>query len=212
MYDEHILATFTRRDDAVAAVRAAAEAHPGVDVRLGDTDDELDALALGHRAEMDESMPSISVGVLSGPMARGALLWGLIGLVAGALLAVPLSAVFTAGDMPRWQMAIFFAMAGALGLASATFVLGAARQTVKEGETVPEDPTAVVRMASSREQSEAHLRFFLDAGARNVRFVDAPVSRPPTATVEPPRPARRDPAADHGEGSDYDAGFRSDVG
>jgi hypothetical protein len=211
MYDEHILATFTRRADAVAAVRSVSDAYPDADVRLGDTDDQLDALALGQQAEMGESMPAISVGVMSGPMARGALVWGLVGLVGGALLAIPLSLVLTAADMPRWQLAIFFALAGALGLSSATFVLGAARQTVKEGETIPEDPTAVVRMASSRDRADERMRFLVEAGARNVRFVDRPVNRPATDTVEAPRPARTDPAADHGEGSDYDAGFRSDV-
>jgi hypothetical protein len=212
MPDDHILATFTRRDEAVAAVQAAERAFPGVEVRLGDTDDALDALALGQRAEMAESMPAISVGVMSGPMARGALLWGFVGLVVGALLTWPVSLVVTAGDLPRWQLAIFMAMAGALGLSSATFVLGAARQAVKEGETVPEDPTAVVRMASRPDQAEDRLHFFVEAGARSARFVDAPVARPPTGTVEAPRPAPVDPAANHGEGSDYDAGFRSDVG
>jgi hypothetical protein len=210
--DDHILATFTRRDEAVTAVQAAARAFPDAEVRLGDADDALDALALGQRAEMEDSMPAISVGVMSGPMARGALLWGLVGLVVGAVLTWPVSLVVTAGGLPRWQLAIFMAMAGALALSSATFVLGAARQAVKEGETVPEDPTAVVRMASRPEQAEDRLRFFVEAGARSARFVDAPVARPPTDTVEAPRPAPVDPTANHGEGSDHDAGFRSDVG
>jgi hypothetical protein len=135
----------------------------------------------------------------------------LVGLVGGAVLTVPLSLVVTTGGMSRWQLALFMGMAGALAVSSATFVRGAARQAVKEGETVPEDPTAVVQMASGPEQAGERLRFLAEAGARSARFVDAPVSRPPTDTVEAPRPARVDPAAAHGEGSDYDAGFRSDV-
>jgi hypothetical protein len=209
--DDHVLATFTRRAEARAAAEQVARTFPDVAVRLGDTDDELDALVLGQRAEMDESMPAVSVGVMSGPQARGALVWGLVGLVAGALATVPVSLFVTAGDLPRWALGVFLALAGALGLSSATFVLGAARQAVKEGETTPEDPTAVVRVDADRERADEVIRVLVEAGARGARFVDAPVNRPPTSTVEAPRPMRGDPGARAGEGSDYDAGFSSDV-
>jgi hypothetical protein len=208
---EHVLATFTRRAEAEAAVERTRAAFPGVPVRFGDTDDELDALALGQRAEMDESMPAVPVGVMSGPMARGALVWGLVGLVAGALLSLPVSALTDTGSWPRWQLAAFMALAGALGVSSAMFVLGAARQAVKEGETMPEDPTAVVRADCPPEQAGELIDLLTAQGARRARFVDAPVSRRPTAESEAPRSPHDDPAAHHGAGSDSDAGFRSDV-
>jgi hypothetical protein len=209
--NDHVLATFSRRVDARDAAARTERAFPGIHVRLGETDDALDALALGQRAEMDESMPAISVGIFSGPLARGALLWGLVGLVGGAALTVPLALFLDAGDMPRWQLALFLAMAGGLGVSSATFVLGAARQAVKEGETTPEDPTAVVRIDCPPEQADDLLRFLVGTGARHARFVDAPVSRLPSSQVEAPRPIRDDLKAKAGRGSDRDAGFRSDV-
>jgi hypothetical protein len=165
--NDHVLATFTRRADAEVAVERTRAAFPGVAARIGDTDDELDALALGQRAEMDDSMSAIPAGFMSGPMARGALVWGLVGL--------------------------------------------AARQAVKEGETVTEDPTAVVRADCPREQAGEIVELLIEQGARSARFVDAPVSRRPTSEVEAPRSPHDDPAAHHGDGSDSDAGFRSDV-
>ena len=209
--NDHVLATFTRHDDAEAAARAVNRACTGVEARIGGSDDALDALALGQQAEIEESMPAISVGVMSGPMARGALIWGLVGLVVGALLAIPVTLLTDGRGWPGWQLAIFFALAGALGLSSATFILGAAARSVKEGETTPEDPTAVVRVDVSPDRADEVRRVLVEAGARSTRYVDAPVSRPPSSTVEAPRRPPTDPRVLHGTGSDYDAGFPSDV-
>jgi hypothetical protein len=208
---EHVLATYTRRVDAVAAARQARRALPDdATIHVGDTEDVLDALALEQRSEMEGTMPAFSAGLLSGPLARGALLWGLIGLVGGAALTLPISFFVSAGDLPAWQLALYLGLAGALGLASATFVLGAARQAVKEGSTVPEDPTAVVRIETTPEHAEDVVKLLVETGARHTRVVDAPVSRVPSSQIEPPRRPRDDPSAPFTGHSDYNAGFGSD--
>jgi hypothetical protein len=209
--NEHILATFTHRDEARVAADRARRELPGLVVHLGDTDDDLDAMALGQRAEMDESAPALPVGVVSGPLARGALVWGVVGLAVGALLTVPLALLIDTGELSRGRLILFLAMAGAFAGGTVAFVLGAGRQAVKEGATTPEDPTAVVRVDCPAERADEVIRFFAAAGARRAHFVDAPVSRPPTSEVERPRPIGDDAAAATGPGSDYDAGFTSDV-
>jgi hypothetical protein len=207
---ERVLATFTRRDDAEAAARRARQALGGA-VRVGDPDDGLDALALGQREEMNESMGAVSAGIVSGPMARGALVWGFVGLVAGALVALPLASVIDAGDLPRWQLTVFVALVGAFAGGTAGLVLGAGRQAVKEGETTPEDPTAVVGVDVPAGQADEAIRLFVEAGARSARQVEGPVSRPPSGQVEPPRPIPGDPARRAGAGTDTDAGFSADL-
>jgi hypothetical protein len=208
---EHVLATFTHRGEAEAAARRARQ-ELGGGVRIGDADDEIDALVLGQRAEMDESMGAVSAGVVSGPLARGALTWGPVGAVVGALATVPLALLIDAGDLPRWQVALFVALVGAFAGGTVGFVLGAGRQAVKEGETTPEDPTAVVRADVPTERAGEAIRLFVEAGARSTRLVDRPVSRPPTDDVESPRSVPEGTAERSGERADHDAGFPSDVG
>jgi hypothetical protein len=210
-FPTHVLATFTRRRDAEDAMASAGRRFPHYDVRLGDKDDALDAMALGQQSELDESVPLLSVGVISGPFARGALIWGLVGLVLGALLTIPVAIFVDTDGIPRWVLVLAFAAAGALGLSSATFILGAGRQAVKEGETTAEDPTAVIRVDVDAEQADEVMNFFVEASARSVRLVEQHVDRPPSSELEEPRPLPDDRDTKHGAGVDYDAGFTSDV-
>jgi hypothetical protein len=206
---DHVLATFTRPRRAQEVVRRAGSAFRDHQVRLGDVDDDLDALVLAQRSELGQSIPMVSAGIFTGAQARGAIKWGLIGLVVGALLAAPVALLVHAG--PVWLLALFFAAAGALGLSSATFVLGAAARAIKEGETTPLDPTAVVRVDTGPDEAHAILEFMVEAGARRAWFVEGQVARPPTDELEAPRPLRTDPSITSGGGSDSDAGFPSDV-
>ena len=181
----HVLATFTDRRKARFARREVAERLPDAGVRLGDDDDALDALALGQRDEVRESVPVISTGLVSGPFARGALVWGGIGLVVGAVLAAPFAlAVDT--TIAWWALMLYFAAAGGLALASAAFIVGAGRQAEREGATTPADPTAVVRADHPADVEEAE-RLLVAAGARDVHAVDGDVGRVPTSEVERPR-------------------------
>jgi hypothetical protein len=111
----------------------------------------------------------------------------------------------------RWALTAAFAFAGALAISSFTFVLGAGRQAIKEGETTPEDPTAIVRVDVARDAADPVMELFVDAGARSVRFVDAPVPRPATSEVEAPRPSRPEPRTGSAQRRESDAGFESDV-
>lgn len=205
----HVLATFTRSSEAGEAARAVQQRYPDADVATGDKDDELDALALGGRREMHESVPAF--GLFTGPFLRGALLWGAIGAVVGALLMVPLTAVVTMEGTSRWLIALLLAVIGALALSSAAFVLGAGRQAVKEGATTPEDPTAVVRVDVDADRAEEVIDFFAQYEPRTTRFIDQPVPRRSSDDVEDPRPLPDDRDTTHGAGRQYDAGFRSDV-
>src|SRR5436190_843122 len=79
--DPHALASITTRDDAEDAVRAVGRRFPDGRPRLGDANDALDALALSQEAEISESLPVVSTGLFTGPFARGALVWGVVGVV-----------------------------------------------------------------------------------------------------------------------------------
>jgi hypothetical protein len=211
MIQEHVLATFTRRAEAAVAVERAAARFPDGNARLGDDDDALDALALGQEAEVGESTPILAAGIFTGPYARGALLWGAVGALVGAIVGVVLVLLMDAGDGPRWWLVGAFALAGALAVSSYTFVMGAGRQAIKEGETTPEDPTAVVRVDVRVADAQPVVELLGDAGARSVHLVDAPVPRRPTAEVERPRPSRPEPRSGSRQRDESDAGFRPDV-
>jgi hypothetical protein len=206
----HLLATFTHQSDALAAVDRAQRELPDADIHIGDTDDALDALVLGQRREMAESIPAPAGGLFSGPFARGALVWGVVGVIIGALMTAPVSLFVDAGDLSRARLALLMAIVGALGLGSAAFVLGAARQAIKEGATMPIDPTAVVRLDGPGRAEDA-IRVLREAGARNTRLVEGPIDRVPTSDVEAPHAFPGDPADWFGSRSDSDAGFRSDA-
>lgn len=208
MLDDHVLGTFTRRDDAEAALRTLDTRFPTATATWGSVDDELDALALGQRAEADESLPMLSSGLFTGPFARGAIIWGVVGLVVGAFVGLAFSWVIDA-EGSQLQLALAFAFAGALAVSSATFVLGAGRQAIKEGETTPEDPTAVVRVDVGSEDTEPVVAALVDLGARHAFVVDRPVPRQATGEVEAPHQLHRPPVGSP-EHEESDAGFKPD--
>lgn len=207
----HMLATFTRRRDADRAAGEVERQFPRTAVTVGAKDDALDAMTLGQRVEMDESLPMLGIGLIRGPLPRGALLWGLVGVVVGAAAAAPFSLIYDGRLLPRWQVALFFALAGALACSSATFVLGAARQAVNEGETTPEDPTAVVRVDVGPDQADPVLELLTDCGARQVRYLEHPVLRAPSSEFETPRGLPDARATSQGADPEHDAGLRSDL-
>ncbi len=210
-FRSHVLATFTRGRDARAAAEAARGRFPEGNARMGDKDDALDALALGQESEMDDSLVAIGPGLFTGPFARGALLGAVLGGIVGGLLVLPLVWLVDVEGTSRWVLAAAFVAAGALGVSSATFVLGAGRQAVKEGETTPEDPTAIVRVDADADGADEVVEFFVSRSARSARFVAAPVERPSSSMTEDPRPLPDDRDVSHGAGPELDAGFRSDV-
>lgn len=185
---DHILATFTRPSEADrAATRLRAELGDDLDVVVGEQEDALDALAINQRAEMGDSMMAPSAALWSGPMVRGGLLWGVIGLVVGAVLALPMLLLVDWPENERGVFVISVAAIGALALSSATFIIGAVRRAQKEGEFTPEDPWAVVRVTPGEGRFQAVADLLAEVGARSVRRVDGPVARRPSSDVETPR-------------------------
>src|SRR3954471_2733514 len=140
-FREHVLATFSQFREARAAAGALKDEFPDHRSRIGHKDDALDALSLGQETEIDQSLAVVGIGLMSGPNTRGALIWGALGAIIGALLLLPLTWLVDIEGTSLWVVAVAFIAIGALALSSATFILGAGRQAVKEGETTPEDPT-----------------------------------------------------------------------
>lgn len=199
-----ILATFTRRPEAdMAATRLRDELGEDLDVVVGEQEDVLDALAINQRAEMGDSMMAPSAALWSGPMVRGALLWGVLGLIGGAVLAMPMLLLVDWPENERGVFVISVAVIGALATSAATFLIGAVRRAQKEGEFTPEDPWAVVRVTPQTDQQDRVAAVLADAGARSVRRVDGPVARRSSADVETPRVSTERAAAD-----DWPAGQR----
>jgi hypothetical protein len=205
----HVLATFTRRSDADEALARVRQQFPGLPARPGDREDELDALAIGQRAEMDADVPVVAVGFMSGSLARGALIGAVIGAVVGIAVAVPFALLAGSTDTPRPQLALWFGLAGALAVGTVGAVLGAGRQAVREGETTPQDPTAVVRVDSPAEQAKPVIAVLVEAGARSARYVDQPVPRRSGADVETPHGLPEATAPGSRDRRESDAGFGS---
>jgi hypothetical protein len=209
--EPHVLATFSTRADALVAVQEAGRRLPDHEVALAGTDDALDALALGQRDEIDESVPMIAGGLFTGPFARGALVWGIVGFVAGAAFGALFGVFAEPGWASTWQLVLAFAFAGALGVSSATFIIGAGAQAVKEGETTPEDPTAVVRVELDGADPDPIVGVLAEIGARSTHVVDRPVPRPATDDVEAPRPVRPILGEGGEQKAQSDAGFEADL-
>jgi hypothetical protein len=203
----HVLATFTRRPEAEAALETVRRKFPDLPARPGDRDDELDALTLGQRAEMDADVPVVAVGFMSGAFARGALTGAVIGAVVGVVVAVPIALLAGSADTPRTQLALWFGLVGALAVGTVGAVLGAGRQAVREGETTPQDPTAVVRVDTPAEQAKPVIAALVEAGARSARYVDRPVPRRSGADVETPHGLPGATAPGSSDRSQSDAGF-----
>ena len=188
-----VLATFTTRHQAGRAAEPLA-GRPDLDVSVGRKDDVLDALAVNQRAEVDDAM-TVAVGLWSGPMMRGAVLWGGVGLLVGALLALPFLLVLDWPEDQRWLFGVGIMAAGALGMSSAAFLIGAVRRAQKEGEFTPEDPWAVVGVRVAAGAEDPVIEALTEAGARSVRHLTAPVVRRDSSDVETPRASRdRGPA------------------
>lgn len=129
-------------------------------------------------------------------MIRGGLVWGLVGLIVGAVLALPVLLVVEWPDSERWTFVLAVAAIGALATASATFLIGAVRRGQKEGEFTPEDPWAVVRVEPRPDQVKDVIDLLADTDARSVRRLDAPVARASSDEVEVPRVATERPPTD----------------
>jgi hypothetical protein len=206
--ETHVVATFARRPEAREALDQINERYPWAHARLGDTDDMLDAMVLSQRAEVAEGLP-VQSGVMSGPLARGALVWGSVGLVVGALIGLAAGLVVSSAGATLGGFIVFFALAGAIGASTVCAVLGAGRQAVKEGETTPEDPTAVVRADTDREHADELIAALSASGARRADFIEGPLPRPAAGDVETPHaPPRSRLARD--ERSTSNAGFEPD--
>jgi hypothetical protein len=204
-----VIATFTERDEAQAAARRLdAEGDDTIEVVLGDREDVLDALAVNQRAEIGDAAMAPSVSLWSGPMVRGALVWGVAGLVLGAALALPLLLVVGWPDDDRWLFVASVAAIGALGTSTVTFLVGAVRRAQKEGEFTPEDPWAVVKVRMPDERAAWVTEQLVEAGARSVRRLERAVRRPSSDDVETPRISHGPAATDHWPASQR--GARSD--
>ncbi len=171
-----VLATFTTRDEAGPAAEPLA-GRPGLDVSVGRKDDVLDALAVNQRAEVDDAAMTVAVGLWSGPMMRGAVVWGGVGLLVGAVLALPFLLVLDWPEGQRWLFGLGIMAAGALGVSSAAFLIGAVRRAQQEGEFTPEDPWAVVGVRVAAGAEGPVIEALTEAGARSVRHLTAPVAR-----------------------------------
>lgn len=194
-----VIATFTRRPEADrAASRLRTELGKDLEMRVGAREGVLDALAVNQRAELGDAAMAPSVGLWSGPMIRGALLWGLLGLVVGAVLAMPVLLFVDWPDTQRWTFVLSVAAIGALALSSVTFLMGAVVRAQHEGEFTPEDPWAVVRVDPRPGQAQVVISMLGEAGARSVRRLEGPVARPSSDDVETPRVStERPPRHDH---------------
>jgi hypothetical protein len=116
-----VIATFTRRATAErAAAKVRAELGSDLVVAVGEREDVLDALAVNQRAEIGDAAMAPSVGFWTGPMIRGGLVWGVVGLLAGAVLALPMLLVVDLPEDERWTFVLSVAAIGALALSSAT--------------------------------------------------------------------------------------------
>jgi hypothetical protein len=199
-----VIATFTRRATAErAAAKVRAELGPDLVVAVGEREDVLDALAVNQRAEIGDAALAPSVGFWTGPMIRGGLLWGVVGLVVGAVLALPMLLVVDWPEDERWTFVLAVAAIGALALSSATFIIGAVRRAQKEGAFTPEDPWAVVRVEPREGQHAVVIAMLGEAGARSVRRLDGPVARRRSSDVEMPRVV-----TDRGPADDWPASQR----
>ncbi|MDQ2678637.1 MAG: hypothetical protein M3Y51_07825 [Actinomycetota bacterium] len=191
--DGSLMATFTRREAAGGAATRLRDAHPDLDVTVGDEEDALDALAINQRAELDDAAVVGPSAMWSGPMMRGGVLGAVIGFVVGAILILPILLLVDWPEDNELMFVIIVAIIGGLATSAVTFLVGMVRRAQREGEFTPEDPWAVVRIRPEHgaawnddlvDTVEAELA---EAGARSIRRVTAPVARRSGDDVETPR-------------------------
>ena len=200
--DGSLMATFTRREEAGGAAARLREAHPDLDVTVGDEDDALDALAINQRAEFDDAAVVPPSAVVSGPMMRGGLVGAAVGFVVGAVLILPILLLVDWPENDRGVFVISVAIIGGLATAAVTFLVGMVRRAQREGEFTPEDPWAVVRVRTEggRPWNDDVVRTveeeLAEGGARSIRRVTGPVVRRSGDDVETPRLATEQPPVD----------------
>ena len=193
--DGSLMATFTRREEAGGAAARLREAHPDLDVTVGDEEDALDALAINQRAEFDDAAVVPPSAVVSGPMMRGGLTGAAIGFVVGAIVILPILLLVDWPENDRGLFVITVAIIGGLAASAVAFLVGMVRRAQREGEFTPEDPWAVVRVRTEggRPWNDDVVRTveeeLAEGGARSIRRVFGPVARPSGADVETPRVA-----------------------
>lgn len=167
-----VLAVFT---DGNTAARAATRLRRtlGADrVRVGSERDRVDAMTLTQQREADVIGSAAPIGVISGAQSRGAFVLGTVGAVLGALIAAPFALLIDAGDsVPRWILALGFALGGAMALGTAGFVYGGGREPELEGE-VRSDSAEIVIAVEERDDAASVKRLLVEAGAVDVMSLD----------------------------------------
>lgn len=117
------------------AERAAARIERETDATatLGDPRDQVRALGNEQVHDGEDTMGALSVGVVTGSQARGALFWGAVGLVIGASVGA-LIGLIPMADLNVGTRVIIWAIVGAFVGATPGFVFGGGRQPEIEGE------------------------------------------------------------------------------
>jgi hypothetical protein len=137
---QRLRATFTTPADAEEATRRLRDR--GVtpdDIVIDDADDRQHMLVRQQRQDI-EGAGQMPVDLVSPAQAKGALRWGLSGLVAGAVVIGAIGLFMNLGDFSRAASIGLFALVGAFAGASAGFVYGGGRQPELDGEM--HDPAA----------------------------------------------------------------------
>jgi hypothetical protein len=127
-------ATFTTPEDAEEATsRLRDRGVPADDIVVDDAGDRQHMLVRDQRRDV-EGAGQMPVDLVSPAQAKGALRYGLAGLVLGAVVVGALGLFMTLGEFPRMASIGLFALVGAFAGASAGFVYGGGRQPEVDGE------------------------------------------------------------------------------
>jgi len=149
-------ATYRSADEAWEAVRRLEGVGlAGDDISVGDVDDRQHMVVHQQRSESDKTLMS-PVAIFTPAQAKGATLWGLIGIVVGAVVLGVVGLFVTLGDLERFMSVIVWAFIGALAFGSAGFVYGGGRQPEVDGEITK--ASAEVTIAVQPHDAEAARR------------------------------------------------------
>ena len=184
-----VLATFSNRTTAERAASRVRAVVRGSRVAVDEDEDRLDALIAGQRREMDELVLSGPVP-MSGPEARGSLVWGVVGAVVGGLLGAAIGALVEVPSAPRWVMVVGAALAGALAFGAALFVYGGGHQPNVEGEVRSAAADVVVGVRTSAGDVDTVQKLLVEGGAVDVVRGDLQPERPAEHIEAPPRRGR----------------------
>lgn len=170
-----IIATFR---EAAAADQAAAGSRLIVGsgaVLVDRTEDRLRSLEAAQRRETAEAGP-VLVGFMTRPQARGALVLGTAGTIAGAVAGALLGLVVHLGDWPAINGVIALGVLGAMAGGVVGFVFGGGRQPEREGEGStnrhPQGDIAIRVNVRGTDQRAAVERHLVESGATDVVLVD----------------------------------------